>query len=208
MAEPIDNAGHAVTGLVLAGGRGSRMGGIDKGLADVGGRPMVAHVLDRLSPQVDFVVINANRHQDVYADFGYPVVADAEGDYPGPLAGFAAGLAAAHTPWVVTVPCDSPLLPDNLLERLRAIQETSAADIVSAHDGERLQPVFTLLRTSLLASLEAFLASGQRKIDRWFAEHRAEIADFSDNKAAFENINRPEDRRRMAAQLTGSDPDG
>lgn len=204
----VDNAGHAVTGLVLAGGRGSRMGGIDKGLADVGGRPMVAHVLDRLSTQVEFMVINANRHRDVYAGFGYPVVADAEGDYAGPLAGFAAGLAAAPTPWVVTVPCDSPLLPDDLVERLRATQNESAAEIVSAHDGERLQPVFTLLKTDLLGSLEAFLASGQRKIDRWFAGHRAKIADFSDNKAAFENINRPDDRLRMARQLTLNNPDG
>ena len=196
-----------VTGLVLAGGRGSRMGGIDKGLADVGGRPMVAHVLERLAPQVDRMVINANRHRDDYAGFGHPVVADAQAEYPGPLAGFSAGLAAATTPWVVTVPCDSPLLPADLVERLRDVQRASAADIVSAHDGERLQPVFTLLRTDLLPDLEAFLASGQRKIDRWFAGHRAVTADFSDNKMAFENVNRPEDRLRMARQLTRSDPD-
>jgi molybdopterin-guanine dinucleotide biosynthesis protein A len=179
------------------------MGGIDKGLADLAGRPMVAHVLDRLRPQVDGVIVNANRHLDAYRAFGFPVVADAEGDYPGPLAGFAAGLAAAPTGWLVTVPCDCPLLPTDLVRRLRAAQADSGADIVSAHDGRRLQPVFTLLRGQLLDSLQSFMADGERKIDRWFARHHAATADFSDQAAAFENVNRPDDRERLAAQLTG-----
>ena len=196
----------AVTGLVLAGGRGSRMGGIDKGLADLAGRPMVAHVIDRLRPQVDGIILNANRHIDAYQAFGFPVVEDTGSDYPGPLAGFAAGLAAAPTPLVVTVPCDCPLLPADLVPRLRAVGAETGADIVSAHDGHRLQPVFTLLRRDLLDSLESFMAEGERKIDRWFARHHAATADFGDQTAAFENINRPDDRERLAARLTPRRP--
>jgi molybdopterin-guanine dinucleotide biosynthesis protein A len=191
-----------ITGLILAGGRGSRMGGIDKGLADLAGRPMVAHVLDRLRPQVDDVLVNANRHADAYRAYGFPVVPDAEAGYPGPLAGFAAGLAAAATPWVVTVPCDCPLLPTDLVQRLRATQAETGAEIVSAHDGSRLQPVFTLLQRGLLDSLESFMADGERKIDRWFGRHEHVVADFSDQPQAFENVNRPGDRDRIEARWT------
>lgn len=196
----------SVTGLVLAGGRGSRMGGLDKGLTELAGRPMVAHVIDRLRPQVAHVIVNANRHQETYGGFGFPVVADASDGYPGPLAGFAAGLAAASTPWLVTVPCDCPLLPPDLVPRLTAAQTDSDAEIVSAHDGGRLQPVFTLLRRDLLASLESFMAEGERKIDRWFARHHAATADFSDQPEAFENVNRPADRERIETRLLRGHP--
>jgi molybdopterin-guanine dinucleotide biosynthesis protein A len=197
-----------VTGLLLAGGQGRRMGGIDKGLVELAGRPMVAHVLDRLAPQVAAVLVSANRNLDAYAAFGHPVVADDAGEYPGPLAGFAAGLARARTGWIVTAPCDSPLIPRDLVRRLRRTQAETDADIVSAHDGERLQPVFSLLRRDLAGSLAGFMSSGGRKIDQWFALHVARTADFGDCPGAFENVNRPEDRTRILEQLTRGDASG
>jgi molybdopterin-guanine dinucleotide biosynthesis protein A len=178
-----------VTGIVLAGGQGRRMGGVDKGLQALHGRPMIAAVLERLAPQVDEVLINANQNLDAYARFGYRVVADEVGGFAGPLAGLASGMKLAVQPLVVTVPCDSPFLPTDLVARLRAGLDASNADLAVAKTGAQAHPVFALARRSLLANLEAFLAAGGRKIDAWYAPlDMVEVA-FDDQAAAFLNIN-------------------
>jgi len=181
-----------ITGLVLAGGRGSRMGGVDKGLQPYRGQPLVQHALQRLAPQVGALMINANRNLDTYAALGVPVWPDALADYPGPLAGLAAGLAHCRTPYLVSVPCDSPQFPADLVARLAATLAEHDAEIAMAaavEDGSlRTQPVFCLLRAELLPSLLAFLRSGQRKVDRWTALHRCAVVNF-DDAAAFFNAN-------------------
>ncbi len=193
-----------ITGVVLAGGRGERMGGIDKGLIPLNGRPMVQYVLEALRPQVGRIFINANRNQAQYAALGYDVVPDSVGGYLGPLAGMASAMRVAATPYVLTAPCDSPLVVADLAQRLYTALVSERADISAAHDGERLHPVFALLRRDLLPSLEAYLAAGERKIDRWFAGHRLAIADFSDLADAFLNVNDPQERAALEARLTGS----
>ncbi len=192
---------QAITGVVLAGGRGSRMGGVDKGLVDLRGKPMVAHALDALRPQVGRVLINANRHLDQYKIFGCEVVPDALDGYLGPLAGLASAMQAAATLYVATVPCDSPLLADDLVERLYRALARDDADISVAHDGERLHPVFALLKRELLPSLIEYLAAGERKIDIWFARHRLAVADFSDRAETFINVNNPDERAALEARL-------
>jgi molybdenum cofactor guanylyltransferase len=179
----------AVTGLVLAGGQGSRMGGVDKGLAPFRGRPMVAHVLERLAPQVDEILVNANRNPEAYAAFGHRVIADEIPGFAGPLAGFERGLAHARGELVATVPCDSPFLPPDLVPRLRAALESAGADLAVAKTGAQAHPVFCLMRRDVHASLERFLASGQRKIDRWYAALAVVEVAFDDEAQAFANIN-------------------
>ena len=189
-----------VTGVILAGGRGRRMGGSDKGLVDLAGRRLVEYVLDGLAPQVGAILINANRNQEIYERYGYPLVDDALDGYQGPLAGFAAAMAAAHTPWILTVPCDGPRVPGQLLARLANALTRGQADLAVAHDGERLQPVHALLPVALAGSLTDFLAAGERKIDLWYARHRMTTADFSDCPGSFRNVNTPEQREHMAAE--------
>ena len=192
-----------VTGIILAGGQARRMGGIDKGLVEVNGRPMVEWIIERLAPQVDTIVINANRNIEIYGRYGYPVVTDNFGDYEGPLAGFAAAMVHTGTGALVTVPCDSPAPPPDLTRRLTDALERDDAELAVAHDGDRLQPVYALLPVALLDSLRAFLAGGDRKIDLWYARHSMATADFSDCRDAFLNLNRPEDMRRIQ-QVTSS----
>jgi molybdopterin-guanine dinucleotide biosynthesis protein A len=191
-----------ITGLVLAGGRGSRMGGIDKGLQLYQGRPLVQHALQRLAPQVGALMINANRNLDAYATFGMPVWPDALADYPGPLAGLAAGLAHCATPYLASVPCDSPHFPCDLVARLAAALAADAAQIAVAaavEDGAlRTQPVFCLLHTSLLPGLLAFLHSGRRKVGGWLATQRCVQVRF-DEAAAFFNANTLADLQRPPA---------
>ena len=178
-----------VTGVILAGGQGSRMGGVDKGLQGFRGKPMVQHVIERLAPQVDELLINANRNPDAYARFGYRVVADEIEGFAGPLAGFERGLAHAAGDLVVTAPCDSPFLPADLVRRLSAALEAEGADLAVARTGTQAHPVFSLMRRSVHASLRDFLSGGQRKIDRWYgALAVAEVA-FDDEAEAFLNIN-------------------
>lgn len=178
-----------VTGIVLAGGQGRRMGGVDKGLQSLRGRPMIAAVLERLAPQVDEVLINANQNLEAYARFGYRVVADEVGGFAGPLAGLASGMKAASQPLVVTVPCDSPFLPNDLVPRLRAALDARSADLAVARTGAQPHPVFALARRSLLANLESFLAAGGRKIDAWYAPLAVVEVAFDDEAEAFSNIN-------------------
>lgn len=205
MAEPERNT---VTGVVLAGGRATRMGGMDKGLVEVAGRAMVDHVLQRLRPQTAHLVVNANRNEADYRQRGWPVVPDAFGEFAGPLAGIAAGLAASTTDWVVTVPCDSPMVPPDLVSRLAAGVRDQDADIGVAHAEGRMQPVFALLPGYLLGDLQAFLREGGRKIDLWYSRHRLAVVAFDDRPEAFVNVNTPEDRSTVAARLADADADG
>ncbi len=201
MAEPI--TAEQVTGLVLAGGQGSRMGSIDKGLLAYRGVPLALHALQRLAPQVGSTVINANRHLDVYTTFGAPVRPDAQRDHPGPLAGFLAGLEHCDMPWMVTVPCDSPNFPLDLVERLSHALTQRDGDIAIAATIDagvlQLQPVFCLMRTTLVGSLRDFLDSGQRKIDRWTAMHRC-IEVVFDDVGAFANANTPSELQHLEAR--------
>jgi len=186
-----------ITAVILAGGRGSRMGGADKGLVDFNGRPLIEHVIDAIAPQVHTLIINANRNLVQYQGFGYPVVADSISDYQGPLAGFLAAMEGVLTPDIVTVPCDGPLLADDLVARLIEARERESAEIAVAHDGQRMQPVYALIPVALKQSLIDYLAGGDRKIDLWYARHRVALADFSDLPTTFVNINTEAERDRL-----------
>jgi molybdopterin-guanine dinucleotide biosynthesis protein A len=179
----------AITGVVFAGGQGRRMGGVDKGLVALDGRPLVAHVVERLAPQVGALVINANQNRDRYAAFGYPVVADVVPDFAGPLAGLHAGIAAATTPYIVTSPCDSPFLPLDLVARLAAAFDAQPIDVAVARTFDQPHPVFSFVRADVRAHLEAFLHGGGRKIDAWYATLRVAEVRFDDEADAFRNIN-------------------
>ena len=178
-----------VTGLILAGGQGRRMGGVDKGLEPLRGRPMVEWVLERLRPQVTEVVVNANQHPAEYARYGCRVVADEIGGFAGPLAGLHAGLKASVHPFLVTVPCDSPFLPRDLVARLHAALVAHHADLAVAKTGDQPHPVFALVRESLAPHLAAFLQRGGRKIDAWYAALQVVEVPFDDQAEAFSNIN-------------------
>ena len=183
-----------VTGIVLAGGQGRRMGGVDKGLQLLHGEPMVAAVLARLAPQVDEILINANQNLEQYARFGHRVVPDAIGGFAGPLAGLHAGLSEAGGELVLTVPCDSPFLPLDLLARLR--RDLKDNDLAVAKTGDQAHPVFSLVRTSVLNHLSEFLAAGGRKIDAWYSTLKAVEVPFDDEADAFRNINTREELSR------------
>ncbi|HJW11628.1 MAG TPA: molybdenum cofactor guanylyltransferase MobA [Albitalea sp.] len=190
-----------ITGLILAGGRGSRMGGADKGLQNYLGMPLAMHAMLRLAPQVGHVLINANRNLGAYDAFGVPVWPDALPDYPGPLAGFLAGLEHCETPYLVTVPCDTPNFPVDLVARLAADLSAQDAEIAmaatrSVGDEIQVQPVFCLMKASLMESLVRFTQSGQRKIDRWTAKHRC-VEVLFDDEAAFFNANTADDLRQL-----------
>lgn len=195
-----------VAGLILAGGRARRMGGQDKGLVPLAGKPMIEYALERVRPQVDEVVISANRNQDVYARYGHRVIEDVLDDYSGPLAGMLSALLVVRQPWLAVVPCDSPLLPRDLVERLLSTALANSAEIAVAHDGERLQPVIALLHRSLLAPLRAFVQGGGRKIDTWYLQHRMVTTDLSDYPEAFVNINTPEDHAALERQVLAQPP--
>jgi len=190
-----------ITGVILAGGRAQRMGGVDKGLILLNGKPMVAHVIAALRAEIDNLLINANRNLEQYATFGYPVIPDIMDGYLGPLAGIASGMRAASSRYIVTAPCDSPLVANNLVRRLYEALIREGADISVAHDGERMHPVFALMRRDLLPSLLDFLNAGQRKIDRWYAQHRLAVAYFRDQPEAFRNVNSPEERAELESEL-------
>ena len=176
-----------LSGIVLAGGLGRRMGGVDKGLQPLHGKAMVQHVLARLAPQVDEIVINANQNLERYGALGYRVVSDRVGGFAGPLAGLHAGLEAIAHPLAVTVPCDSPFLPSDLVARLR--EHLGANDLAVAKTGDQPHPVFALVRRSVMGNLETFLAGGGRKIDAWYASLKVVEVAFDDEADAFRNIN-------------------
>lgn len=195
MTQPAHPPAADVTGVVLAGGLGRRMGG-DKGLQWLHGQPLAQHVGERLAPQVASLLINANRNQAAYAALGWPVVADALPGFAGPLAGLHAALCAASTPLVVTAPCDSPFLPPDLVGRLRAALVAAGAGLAIVRSGERLHPVFCLCRRELRPALEVCLASGERRFMAWAGLAGAVEADFSDIPEAFANLNTPQELAR------------
>ena len=191
-----------VTGVVLAGGLGRRMGGVDKGLKVLLGKPMVQWVIERFAPQVDELLINANQNIDTYAAQGHRVIPDAIGGYAGPLAGLHRGLTEARHPLVATVPCDSPFLPLDLVARLRHALDEQNAALAVARTGEQPHPVFCLCRRDVLGSLTAFLESGGRKIDAWYSALKIVEVPF-DEAEAFSNIN-TEDELRYATLRAAS----
>ena len=189
------------TGVILAGGRATRMGGRDKGLLQLAGKPMVEWVMAALRPQVADIIINANRNLDAYAAYGYRVVSDRLHGFCGPLAGIASSMESASTPYIVTTPCDSPLVPLDLAYRLYQALHINRAEISVAHNGERLQPVFALLTRTLSSSLLSYLETGERKIDTWYSRHKLAIVDFSDSVDAFININTPAEIQAVESRL-------
>lgn len=181
-----------ITGILLAGGQGRRMGGVDKGLQLLRGKPMAQHVIERFAPQVDELLINANQNIEQYQSLGYRVIPDAIGGFAGPLAGLHRGLSEAAHPLVVTAPCDSPFLPLALVAQLKAALDAQQADLAVAKTGDQPHPVFCLCRKSVLGSLTAFLESGGRKIDLWYSQLKVVEVQFAD-EAAFRNINTREE---------------
>lgn len=200
VSPPVD-AAACVTALVLAGGLARRMGGEDKGLVPLAGRTMVEHVLGRIRPQVAQVLVNANRNVERYASFGHPVVVDSPGGFLGPLAGIASALPQVTTEYLLTVPCDAPLVVPDLAQRLLGACRAADAEAAVADDGVRLQPVFLLLRTTVAPGLAAYLAGGGRKIDTWLGQLRLARADFRDAPDCFVNVNDPDERQRLEDRL-------
>jgi len=188
-----------ITGVILAGGLGRRMGGIDKGLQELRGQTMVHRVIERLAPQVDELLINANRNVERYAAFGHRVVPDRIPDYAGPLAGLHAALSAATQPLVATAPCDSPFLPADLVSRLLSALTATNADLAVARTFDQPHPVFCLCKREVLPHLSEFLAGGGRKFEHWYATLKAVEVAFDDEAEAFENINTREELDRWAA---------
>jgi molybdenum cofactor guanylyltransferase len=191
-----------ITAVVLAGGRAQRMGGIDKGLLDFRGRPLITHVIDVLGPQTGCLIISANRNLDRYRACGYPVVTDATPGYAGPLAGMATGLHAARTPFVLCAPCDTPFLPHTLAAVLARTLTERGAEICAAHDGVRPQPLCALLRRNLLPDLLAYLADGGRRVEGWQATRRLVRARFPNAGEAFANLNTAADVHRCTPAPT------
>jgi len=181
-----------ITGIVLAGGQGRRMGGVDKGLQLLRGKPMAQWVIERFAPQVDELLINANQNIEQYQALGFEVIPDAIGGYAGPLAGLHRGLSEATHPLVVTAPCDSPFLPLDLVAQLKAALDANLADLAVAKTGDQPHPVFSLCRKSVLPSLTVFLESGGRKIDLWYSQLKVVEVPFAD-ETAFRNINTREE---------------
>lgn len=182
-------AQHDITGLILAGGRGRRVQGADKGLLPYKGRPMIASVVERLAPQVHALIISANRNLEIYRQLGWPVVTDELNHYPGPLAGLCYGLAAAKTPWLLCVPCDNPRIPLNLATRLTAAQEQLKTQVAIASDGQHLHFTHVLIHSSRLADLQMSLADGERRMGRWLQGQDPAIVDFSSEAQSFANFN-------------------
>ncbi|MGB8883194.1 MAG: molybdenum cofactor guanylyltransferase MobA [Azonexus sp.] len=199
--------GEKITGVILAGGLGRRMGGTDKGLQELHGRPLVAWVSERLTPQVDELLINANQNVERYAAFGDRVVPDQIPDYAGPLAGVHAALSAAAYPLVATAPCDSPFLPADLVFRLFSALTATNANLAVARTFDQPHPVFCLCRRAVLPHLSEFLAGGGRKFESWYATLNVVEVPFDDEADAFENINTREELGRFESE-TGGMPEG
>ena len=181
-----------ITALILAGGRGSRLNGQDKGLLKYDGKFFFEHLTHKLSPQVDRVMINANRNLETYKKTGLDVVIDPLENFQGPLAGVLAGLYACKTSWLVTVPCDGPFIDDNYVNTMRVAVEKDQSECAVAYDGSRQQPVYLMISKSLTQSLENYLRDGERKIDRWYGNLKYVEVDFSGRDKMFLNVNTPE----------------
>ena len=184
-----------ITGVILAGGQGRRMGSVDKGLRELRGKAMVAWVLERFAPQVEEMLINANQNLDVYAKFGHRVIPDEIGGFAGPLAGLQRGLSEARHPLLATAPCDTPFLPADLVTRLHVALETQQAQLAVARTGDQPHPVFCICRRDVLPHLTKFLNDGGRKIDAWYSTLKVVEVAFDDQPGAFSNINTPDELR-------------
>lgn len=182
----------SISAVILAGGEARRMGGMDKGLIPFHGKPLIEHVIGRIAPQVDELLISANRNQAQYEQTGYPVISDQQDEFLGPLAGIARAMTCCNHPLLLVVPCDSPFLPFDLATRMLHTLQQQGVDICLAHDGERLQPLIALLHVHLLPSLRQVLTDKHLKVERWMTEHSHAIEKF-DDPAAFRNINTPAD---------------
>lgn len=190
-----------VTGVILAGGKATRMGGLDKGLVQINGYPMIVLVMNALQPQVSKIFVNANRNKKTYGKFGHQVIADDLDGFQGPLAGMATAMKHASTEFVFTCPCDGPMLPGNIVERLYSELSRQHAEICVAHDGDRMQSVYALINCRLQESLRTYLADGGRKIENWYEKHAFVQADFSKAKNCFLNVNRQSDLAEVSAHL-------
>lgn len=185
-----------ITGVILAGGQSRRMKGIDKGLLQLDNKPLIKYAIDKIKPQTSNIFINTNSHIQDYAKFGFQIVEDDFQGHPGPLAGISACLNLANTEFLLCVPCDSPLLPDNLGVNLYQAIKQHNADIAYSHDGTRAQPLFALIRTSLATSVAEYLMSGNNKVETWYKQHKAIECDFSDQAVEFLNINSEQDLQK------------
>lgn len=190
-----------ITAVILAGGKARRMGGADKGLTLFRGTPMIEHVITALEPQVDGLIISANRNLERYREYGFPVVADIVGDYAGPLAGIASGMQATTSNYILSAPCDAPFIPATLAETLSRTLTDHQADISVAHDGVRMQQLFALLNRALLPALLAYLETGGRRVESWYRQQRPALADFSSCPDTFANMNTAEDKRAFTSAM-------
>jgi molybdenum cofactor guanylyltransferase len=186
-----------ITAVILAGGKGRRFAGTDKGLIIYRGRPLIEHLLHAITPQVEQIIINANRNQDIYAQYGYPVISDALPNYQGPLAGIATALSTVTTSHMITLPCDGPFISPAYVMRMCETLNQQQAELAIAHNGTRLQPVHALIPVTLSSSLDHYLQSGQRQLTRWLATHQVAEVDFSDDAKYFQNINTKEQLARL-----------
>ncbi|MCG9712675.1 molybdenum cofactor guanylyltransferase [Shewanella insulae] len=190
-----------IDAVILAGGMARRMGGNDKGLVELNDQPMIKHAIDRIKPQVKQILINANRNQDRYAEFGYPVLSDEDSGYLGPLAGMITAMGQTQADYLMVVPCDCPLLPTDLVQRMLKAIAAEDAEMAVASDGKREQPVVLLMKPELRESMKAFLDAGERKIDFWYAKHHCVVCDFSDQPNAFVNVNTPEQKQQLSEAI-------
>ena len=202
----MDKQPLSISSILLAGGRATRMGGVDKGLVVLQQKALTAHVIARLKSQVDEIFISANREIEIYKTFGYTVLQDTNADFIGPLAGFFLGLQNAQYDYVLTVPCDSPLLPLDLAERLLSGMAASHADIAVASSDENSHPVFCLMKKSVLPSLLAYIERGERKVSAWQKSQQLVEVDFSDCSEAFTNLNTFDDLAAVELKLNALSP--
>lgn len=183
----------SITAIILAGGQARRMAGEDKGLILFNGKPLIQHVIDILAVQVNSLLINANRNIERYQQFGYPVIKDSLSGFHGPLAGMLSAMQTVDSDYIITAPCDAPMISPHYRQRMMETLLHEQADIAVAYDGQRLQPVFCLIPSRLQDDLAEYLARGDRKIDRWFAQYKLAVVDFSDQAESFANFNTPDD---------------
>lgn len=192
---------NTVTAVILAGGRAQRMGGQDKALQLLAGRPLMAHVISALRPQVDTILINSNRPAGDYRQFGLPVIPDSLPDHPGPLAGLLSALQVCDSELILAVPCDTPLLPSDLVARMRQALEQDHADVCSISADGHLHAAIILTRHNRQAALREYLASGQRKVQDWLRSQRLAIADYSDGAEHFINVNSSEELQQLEQRM-------
>ncbi len=195
-----DNITNKITGIILAGGKSIRMQGKNKGLVQINGKPLISYVIQRLNPQAENLIINSNSNISEYKKFGLPVVQDAIPDHPGPLAGIAACMAQAKTEFVLCVPCDAPVLPADLGERLYQSITENHTELAYVHDGIRPQPLFAMIQRDLMTSINDYLGTAQHKVDNWYHQHQYSECDFSDETENFLNINTEQDLQKAAVQ--------